>query len=188
MRILKVSRILTVSRILSASLIVAALSVPLLHSQQTGASIELPAGAQVVFQAEGAGVQIYTCTSTPGGAKWVFKAPQANLLDASGKTIGSHSAGPTWSLEDGGQIKGQVRGELVASQPSPEAGAIPWLLLRAKAGTATGTLASAAFIQRTETHGGVAPASGCAGSQDAGKTARVPYRATYTFYSGPPAK
>jgi hypothetical protein len=185
MLVLTAWRILTVSRIPAASLVAAAISVLLLHAQQTGATIDLPAGAQVVFQAEGVGVQIYTCAGTPGGAKWVFKAPEAKLQDTTGKTIGSHSAGPTWTLEDGGQVKGQVQGELVAGEPAPEAGAVPWLLLRAKAGTATGTLANVAFIRRTDTHGGVAPGSGCEGPQDAGKTAEVPYRATYTFYSGP---
>src|SRR5580692_8108380 len=135
MRSLTAWRILTVSRILAGWLVVAAL----LHAQQTGASVDAPAGAQVVFLTEGVGVQIYTCTGTPGGAKWVFKAPDAKLQDATGKTIGSHSAGPTWTLEDGGVVLGQVQGELVASQPAPEANAIPWLLLRAKARTATGT-------------------------------------------------
>jgi hypothetical protein len=183
-----IARILALSRTRTISLIFAALSASLLHAQQAGASVDPPAGAEVVLVAEGVGVQIYTCTGTAGGAKWVFKAPQAELQDATGKTIGSHSAGPTWALEDGGAVHGQVQGELVASQPAPEAGAVPWLLLRAKAGTATGTLANVAFIRRTDTHGGVAPGSGCEGPPDAGKTAQVPYRATYTFYSGPPAK
>jgi hypothetical protein len=181
-------RILTVSRALAVSLVVAAVGVSFLHAQQTAPSIDLPAGAEVVLQAQGVGVQIYTCTDSPGGAKWVFKGPQAQLLDASGKTIGRHFAGPTWALEDGAVVHGQVQGELVASKPASEAGAVPWLLLRAKAGTATGALANVAFIQRTETHGGIAPDSGCAGAQDTGKTAQVPYRATYTFYSGLPAK
>jgi hypothetical protein len=108
----------------------------------------------------------------------VLKAPLAKLLDADGKTIGSHFAGPTWKLENGGQ----VQGELVASRPSPEAGAVAWLLLRAKTGTATGSLADVALIRRTETHGGVTPETGCASTADAGKTVRVPYTATYTFY------
>jgi hypothetical protein len=171
-------------RILAVSLIVAASSLPAIHAQQTAATIDLPTGAHVILQAKGDGVQIYTCTVAPAGAKWVFKAPEAKLLDASAKSIGTHFAGPTWKLEDGSQ----VQGELIANKPSPEAGAVPWLLLRAKAGTAAGTLADVAFIRRTETHGGVAPASGCEAAQDAGKTAQVPYTATYTFYSVSAAK
>ncbi|MFZ0306114.1 MAG: DUF3455 domain-containing protein [Terracidiphilus sp.] len=167
-------------RFLTASLILAAVSIPALQAQQAGASIDLPHGVQAVLQAKGDGVQIYTCASTPAATKWMLKAPDAKLLDASGRSIGSHFAGPTWKLNDGSQ----VQGELVASRPSPEAGSVAWLLLRAKDGTATGALANVAFIRRTETHDGAAPASGCENSQDAGKSVEVHYTATYTFYSG----
>jgi hypothetical protein len=149
------------------------------HAQQPAGSIEPPEGARAVLQAKGDGVQIYTCTDTPGGTKWTLKGPDAKLLDASGQTIGTHFAGPRWKLTDGGQ----VQGELLANKPAPEAGSVPWLLLRAKAGTASGSLAKVAFIRRTETHGGVAPASGCQVPQDAGKSAQSPYTATYTFYA-----
>jgi hypothetical protein len=100
-------------RILAVSLIVPAVSIQALHAQQTGGSIDLPASARAALQAKGDGVQIYTCAGTPGGTKWVLTTPDAKLLDASGKSIGSHFAGPTWKLEDGSQVKG----ELVASAP-----------------------------------------------------------------------
>jgi hypothetical protein len=165
-------------RILAASLIAAMISIFSLRAQQTGASIDPPAGARAVLQASGDGVQIYRCTDTTAGLKWVFEGPDAKLLDASGKTIGTHFAGPTWRLADGSQ----VQGEMIASQPAPQANSVPWLLLRAKAGTATGSLAGVQFIRRTDTHGGVAPESGCQTPTDAGQTARIPYTATYTFY------
>jgi hypothetical protein len=166
-------------RTLAVSLVAAALSILALDAQQTGSPIDLPAGARVVLQAKGEGVQIYTCTDANGSLKWVLKAPDAQLLDASGKQIGSHFAGPTWKLADGSQ----VQGELVAAMPSPRADSVAWLLLRAKAGAATGTFANVAFIRRTETHGGAAGQSGCQTSGDAGKTEQVPYTATYTFYA-----
>jgi hypothetical protein len=128
-----------------------------------------------VLEAKGVGFQIYTCTDAPTWPKWVLTAPDAKLVDASGKTIGSHFAGPTWKLEDGSQ----VQGERIASRPAPEAGSVAWLLLGAKAGTATGKLANIAFIRRTETHGGAASESAC----KTGDTARVSYTATYTFYT-----
>jgi hypothetical protein len=148
-------------------------------AQQTGTPIDLPAGARAVLEAKGEGVQIYTCTKASRAFEWVFKAPDAKLLNDSGAQIGSHFAGPTWKLANGSQ----VQGALVASMPSPQADSVPWLLLRAKAGTPTGTFANVAFIRRTETHGGAAPESGCQASADLGKTAQIPYRATYTFYA-----
>jgi len=125
------------------------------------------------------GVQIYRCTAANGGLQWTLEGPDAKLLDADGKQIGTHFAGPTWKLTDGSQVQGTV----VASQMATQAGVVPWLLLRAKPGTATGQLADVAYIQRTETEGGGADASACRASADAGKTARVPYLAKYTFYS-----
>jgi hypothetical protein len=162
-------------RFLTAFLIAAAAFIPALNAQQPAASIDLPEGARELLQAKGEGAQVYTCTDTHDGPKWVLKGPDAKLLDASGKTIGSHFAGPTWKLEDGSQ----VQGELMASKPSPQPNSVAWLLLRAKAGTATGSLASVAYIRRTETHGGVPPAAAC----ETGKTLQAGYTATYTFYA-----
>lgn len=150
-----------------------------LNAQQPAGSIDTPPGARIVLEAKGEGVQIYTCSSTPDGLKWVFKAPDAKLLDASGKVIGNHFAGPTWKLADGGEVQGEV----IATMPAPQADSVAWLLLRAKPGTPAGSLASVDFIRRTATHGGAAPASGCQSATDAGKTQRVAYTATYTFYA-----
>ena len=167
-------------QVLAAFLIAVLVAPPASLAQQTGASIDSPAGSRSVLQVQGNGVQIYTCTDTHDGLKWVLKAPDAKLLDASGKVIGKHFAGPTWSLDDGSQ----VQGVLIASKPAPEANSVAWLLLGAKTGTATGKLAEVKFIRRTETHGGVAAQSGCQSSVvDAGKLAQIPYTATYTFYA-----
>jgi hypothetical protein len=43
-------------------------------------------------------------------------------------------------------------------------------------------LASASFIQRVNTAGGAAPATGCSSSTDIGRRALVPYAADYVFY------
>jgi hypothetical protein len=165
-------------RVLSASAVAVLFSVLALPGQQV-AGIDLPADARVVLEAKGDGVQIYACTETPDGLKWTLKGPDARLLDASGTTIGSHFAGPTWKLADGSQ----VQGELIASKPASAADSIAWLLLRVKAGTATGRFATVELIRRTETHGGVAADSGCRSAGDAGKTARIPYTATYSFFA-----
>jgi hypothetical protein len=166
-------------RVFPRSLVAILVAFPPLHAQQPVSSIDPPPGARVFLQARGEGVQIYTCSATPNGLKWTVKAPDAKLLDASGKVIGTHFAGPTWRLSDGSQ----VQGELIASEPSPDSSSIPWLLLRAKVETATASFSRIAVIRRTETHGGVAPASGCENQSELDKMARVPYTATYTFYT-----
>jgi hypothetical protein len=148
-------------------------------AQQSGSSIEVPTGARTILTAKGEGVQIYSCVSAQDGAKWTLKGPDAKLLDATGEQIGTHYAGPTWELKDGSKVAGQM----IASQPSPDAASIPWLLLRAKLGSRTATLANVTFIRRTDTHGGVPLAADCQKADDVGKATWTPYSATYTFYT-----
>jgi hypothetical protein len=149
------------------------------QAQQAAQSIEPPQGSKILLEAKASGAQMYVCSQADAGFKWTFKGPDAKLFDASGNEIGTHFAGPTWKLTDGSQ----VQGELMASQPSTAKDAMPWLLIRAKPGTGTGKLASVAFIRRTETHGGLAPATGCQSTADLGKTAQAHYTATYSFYT-----
>jgi len=124
------------------------------------------------------GVQIYECRARKdqvGGYEWAFVAPEADLFDARGNRIGRHYAGPTWETADGSRVVGEVM------QRSPVQGAIPWLLLRAKSNEGAGVFASAKYIQRVDTIGGVAPSAGCDATH-AGAEARVDYSANYDFY------
>jgi hypothetical protein len=166
-------------RLAAIGILVSVASIWPLGAHQPGGAIDVPTGARVVLEARGEGVQIYACKDTGGTVAWVLTGPEAQLLDAGGKTIGKHFAGPTWELTDGST----VQGVLMASQPSPDAGSVAWLLLRAKAGSATGRMRDVAFIRRTETHGGAADPSACRSAGDVGKTVRVPYSAAYTFYA-----
>ena len=74
------------------------------------------------------GVQIYTCEAKGGGFEWSFKAPEANLFDKEGRQVGTHFAGPTWKIDDGSEVVGEV----AATADAPDPSAIQWLLLRAK--------------------------------------------------------
>jgi len=154
-----------------ALLFLAILIAPIaLTAQQAPPSIDIPPGAHLLLEAKGEGVQIYTCADS----KWTLKAPDAKLLDAQGKVIGTHFAGPTWKLNDGSAVKGKA----ITTQPSPEAGSVAWLLLQAVPGSGSGKFADVTYIRRTETHSGAAPKEACT----SGET-RAPYTATYSFYS-----
>jgi hypothetical protein len=147
-----------------------AYSVLLLQGKPASPSIEPPAGAQLLLEAQGEGSQVYTCTDQ----HWTLKAPDAQLLDKQGQVIGSHFAGPTWRLLDGSEIKGKM----VASQPASDASSVPWLLVQAVPGSATGKLASVRYIRRSQTQGGAAPSTPCTTGEN-----RVPYQAKYSFYT-----
>jgi hypothetical protein len=135
---------------------------------------------KLALEVHARGVQIYECKAAAGaaaGLAWVFKAPEAELFDASGNRVGRHYAGPTWEGADGSRVVGEVKAK--ADAPVPDA--IPWLLLAAKSGEGNGVFATIQAIQRVHTTGGKAPAA-CEAA-DAGKEKRVPYTADYYFYS-----
>lgn len=62
----------------------------------------------------------------------MLKGPDAKLINNEGKVIGTHFEGPTWRLTD----SGEVQGELAASKTASKPGAVAWLLLHAKPGSA----------------------------------------------------
>ncbi|MBV9782783.1 MAG: DUF3455 domain-containing protein [Acidisphaera sp.] len=134
-----------------------------------------PPGARMLLEAAAQGVQIYTCQKGSDGSRWVFTAPDAALFDAAGRQIGTHFAGPTWQMDDGSKIIGEV----VSQAPAPEPHAIAWLLLRVTSHAGSGVLGDAALVRRVDTQGGAAPTTPCAGTQEA----RMRYAARYLFYA-----
>ena len=153
------------------ALILFAVLINTAFAQQTPTSIDLPAGThELLLQAKGEGLQIYTCTN----GKWTLKEPDAKLLDTQGTAIGTHTAGPTWRLTDGSEVKGKA----IATQPSPDADSVAWLLLQAVPNSGSGKFSDVTYIRRTDTHGGAAPKESCTSGES-----RQPYSATYSFYS-----
>jgi Protein of unknown function (DUF3455) len=161
--------------------ILSALSLGLASIATAQTQTEPPSTQHAILTVTGKGMQIYLCQQGPSGAQWIFQAPEANLTDVSGNPAGTHSAGPAWNSKDGSSVKGVV----LVKAPSSDPSSIPWLLLRASSASGTGIMAKVAFIRRSDTHGGVAPATGC-DAQHINTSARVPYTATYTFYSAKP--
>ncbi|GAB3762187.1 DUF3455 domain-containing protein [Ramlibacter monticola] len=141
-----------------------------------------PRGSHTLLESVAArGVQVYECrpdAGAPGGARWVFVAPQADLFDAGGAQVGTHYGGPTWEAADGSRIVGAVE----ARADAPQADAIPWLLLSAKSVGPDGRFAKVTSVQRVNTSGGVAPVRPCAAGE-VGDTERVTYTADYVLYA-----
>lgn len=144
------------------------------------ANLAPPAGAVLLFELGARGDQIYACEADPDDATafvWTFKAPEAELHNGGGEVVGSHFAGPTWQGHDGSAVVGTV----LERADSPDSGAIPWLLLEAKAHVGSGVFSTITHIQRLDTVGGTAPAEGC-DADHAGDEVHQPYEATYAFY------
>jgi hypothetical protein len=150
------------------------------------AALSAPAGAKVVARFHATGAQVYSCTNTSGQYSWVLARPDATLLDAAGAVAGTHGAGPSWKSKDGSSVVGKK----LAQAASPDAGAIPWLLLAATSTSGSGQFTGVTYVQRIATKGGVAPTSGCEATH-VGAEVRANYSADYYFYAGgvaPPKK
>lgn len=170
--------------------------------------IQVQAGNKAFLEGHGVGTQNYICLPCPNpttpaamcpdtsGFAWLLFTPEATLFNDHDKPVTTHFFSPnptedgtiraTWqhsrdtSIVWGGRAISSSDSRFVAPD------AIPWLLLP-MAGVQEGptggdTLTATTFIQRVNTSGGVAPATGCSLSTDIGKKAFVPYTADYLFY------
>ncbi|HXJ04680.1 MAG TPA: DUF3455 domain-containing protein [Candidatus Acidoferrum sp.] len=176
----------------------------------TPAAITPPAGNSAFLVGHAVGTQGYVCLPTSTGASWTVNGsrPEATLFSGQNRQIVTHFlspdtnsneqapnplpvGSPTWqSSLDSSVVWGKALTPPVASgsDPScPNTGAIPCLLLQtigSKTGPWGGTrLSRTTFIQRLNTNGGSAPATGCSASADVGKLALVRYTADYYFYA-----
>jgi hypothetical protein len=147
-------------------------------AQQIPQQLQPPANEQQFLKVHAEGNQIYTCGGDATKFAWTLKAPDARLFDKDGKVFGKHFAGPSWEANDGSRVTGKA----VANSPSPESGSIPWLLVSVVGHEGNGVLSRVTSIQRINTKGGLAPASGCDTSHT-GQEIQVPYSADYVFYA-----
>jgi Protein of unknown function (DUF3455) len=167
-------------------LVVAGCSSAPVASPSVPAAIEAPATVAPALRWYARGTQNYTCTARPdgAGAEWKLTAPEATLhasAEMGAPQVGTHGAGPSWVASDGSRFVGNGA---AAKKASPDASAIPWLLVPKKEGEAAGTLGGVEYVQRLDTVGGLAPATGCdAGT--VGATVKVSYSATYVFFKAP---
>jgi hypothetical protein len=162
-------------------------------------TLQVPEGNEAFLIGHAFGSQDYVCAASATGVAFVLTTPEAVLFDNPGRRVINHFFSP--SPLEGGTIRATWQstrnssvfwGKLVhaatfATDPEFVAqDAIAWLLL-SRAGVLEGSgtgdnLADTTFVQRVNTVGGLAPATGCSSPTDIGKTAIVPYEADYVFY------
>jgi hypothetical protein len=147
-------------------------------AQEVPQQLRPPANEQLLLRVHAKGDQVYICKSEAAQFAWTLKTPDAQLFDQEGKPFGKHFAGPSWQANDGSRVTGKA----VASVPSPDPDSIPWLLVNIVGHEGSGVLSRATTIQRLNTKGGKAPASGC-DSSHSGEEVRVSYSADYLFYA-----
>lgn len=144
----------------------------------TPAALAPAADQDLAFVLNAQGVQRYQCVQSTTAFTWTFVAPDADLFSKHGHGfVIHHFAGPTWLYKDSSSV---VAAKLAGATVDPTA--IPWLLLGVTShGGAPGKLTDITSIQRLETTGGNAPATGC-DADHVGAEADVLYTARYFFY------
>jgi hypothetical protein len=182
-----------------------------LSSPATSTTITPEEGNSAFLAGHGVGTQGYVCLPSGSGASWTVNnaRPEAtlftNLFGAAFQIIthflspveNPNDVGPkpsrfgdvTWQSSLGSsRVWAQKRTFVPAGSEAscPNAGAIDCLLLQTigsdQGPTGGKLLTKTTFIQRLNTKGGSAPASGCSVLADVGKQTLVPYSADYFFF------
>lgn len=142
-------------------------------------AVRVPAGQKVMMATTGVGEITYECREKKdmaGQHEWAFVGPVATLYGADRKAVGKYYAGPTWEAGDGSKVSGK---QLAVAPAAP--GSIPLQLVKADPAMGAGAMTGVSYIQRLNTKGGVAPATGC-DAMSKGKRQQVAYEADYVFY------
>jgi hypothetical protein len=146
--------------------------------EPSGASARIRPAAteEASFMLSAEGVHVFECKPVAGGYRWTFVTPDVTLYEG-GRSAATQTIPDQWdSTSDRSSVSATVRSTQAAGTD-----ALPWALMRAAPGSETGLFAGVTSIQRVNTSGGVAPATGC-GASTAGSEARVPMTADYYFY------
>jgi hypothetical protein len=137
--------------------------------------IKAPSTHEPALQLASRGVQIFRCEKRDAGTVWVFRQPQADLLDSSGNAVGQHGANFSFEHEDGSRLVSNIAAYDEASKPTD----LRWLLLTTRS-FGKGALENVTHVQRVNTSGGMPPAR-CEASQ-LNQLLRVDFTSDFVFY------
>ena len=137
--------------------------------------IKVPSTYEPTLQLASRGVQIFRCEKREQGFVWVFRQPQAELLDGNGKTVGQHGANFSFEHDDGSRLVSTIAAYDEASKPTD----LRWLLLTTRS-FGKGALENVRHMQRGNAAGGMPPER-CQASQ-LNQLLRVDFTSDFVFY------
>jgi len=139
-------------------------------------SIKAPSDREPVLKLAARGVQVFRCEKRDGQGVWVFRQPDAELLDATGKVVGRHGANFSFEHVDGSRLVATI----VAHEDAPKASDLRWLLMTTRS-FGKGAFDGVTHVQRINTSGGMPPAS--CDAAHAGRVLRVDFTSDFLFYT-----
>jgi hypothetical protein len=137
--------------------------------------IKVPDDREAVLQLQGRGVQIFRCEKRDGGGMWIFRQPDAQLLDPGGKVVGRHGANFTFEHVDGSRLLATI----AAYDDAPKPTDLRWLLMTAKS-YGKGAFEGVSHVQRVNTSGGMPPER--CDAAHAGRILRIDFTSDFLFY------
>jgi hypothetical protein len=138
--------------------------------------IKTPDSVEPVLRLQGRGAQVFRCEARGSAFTWVYRLPEADLVDAGGKALVRHGANFSFEHADGSRLLGTVVEFDEAPDPKKD---LRWLLLSTRS-FGDGALSGITFVQRVNTIGGMPPAKCDAGQQS--RLLRVDFSADFVFY------
>jgi hypothetical protein len=158
-------------------------------------------GSVVFLIGHARGTQNYICLPSGSGFAFSLFTPEATLFDVDRTQLTTHFFSPTppenrailptWQDSRDTSTFWGIGVATATSSTDPDfvaPDAIAWVLLdraAVKAGPTGDRLTKTTHVQRVNTHGGLAPSTGCSSLAEVGTKAFVPYTADYVFYFNP---
>jgi len=138
-------------------------------------NIKTPSDREPVLKLASRGAQVFRCEKRDSQGVWVFRQPDAELLDESGKVIGRHGANFSFEHVDGSRLVATI----AAYDDAPKPTDLKWLLLTTKS-YGKGTFEGVTHVQRVNTAGGMPPPS--CDLAHAGRVLRIDFTSDFVFY------
>jgi hypothetical protein len=137
--------------------------------------IKVPDDREPVLKLAARGAQVFRCEKRDGQGAWMFRQPDAELLDPAGKVVGRHGANFSFEHVDGSRLVATIAAHDEAPKPTD----LRWLLMTTRS-FGKGAFEGVTHVQRINTAGGMPPA-GCDAAH-AGRVLRIDFTSDFLFY------
>jgi Protein of unknown function (DUF3455) len=137
--------------------------------------IKVPDDREPVLKLAARGAQVFRCEKRDGQSAWMFRQPDAELLDAAGKVVGRHGANFSFEHVDGSRLVATI----AAHDEAPKPADLRWLLMTTRS-FGKGAFEGITHVQRINTAGGMPPSS--CDAAHAGRVLRIDFTSDFLFY------